>query len=214
MPPENPPINPDPPTATHPGSTSAPEINANGTPDADAVARFLMEHPSFLEDHPELLSSMQLSHQSGARTVSLMERQVDVLRQRYKALELRLADLLRHGEENDAITSRLHQWTRPLLLVRDPAELPDRITQGLHERFAVPRWPCGSGALVHSERLERPERLEQPPQTYQPTTGLNRSMHRFKRGPMQIGRRTADPVPIRARPPGSRIAALRRVRWR
>jgi len=150
MPPENPPINPDHPTATHPGSTSAPEINANGAPDADAVARFLMEHPSFLEDHPELLSSMQLSHQSGARTVSLMERQVDVLRQRYKALELRLADLLRHGEENDAITSRLHQWTRPLLLVRDPAELPDRITQGLHERFAVPQvalrlW--GVGAL-------------------------------------------------------------------
>jgi len=108
-------------------------------PDADAVARFLLEHPSFLEDHPELLSSMQLSHQSGARTVSLMERQVDVLRQRYKALELRLANLLRHGEENDAITNRLHQWTRPLLLVRDPAELPDRITQGLHERFAVPQ---------------------------------------------------------------------------
>jgi uncharacterized protein YigA (DUF484 family) len=108
-------------------------------PDADAVARFLLDHPSFLEDHPELLSSMQLSHQSGARTVSLMERQVDVLRQRYKALELRLADLLRHGEENDAITNRLHQWTRPLLLVRDPAELPDRITQGLHERFAVPQ---------------------------------------------------------------------------
>jgi len=108
-------------------------------PDADAVARFLLEHPSFLEDHPELLSSMQLSHPSGARTVSLMERQVDVLRQRYKALELRLANLLRHGEENDAITNRLHQWTRPLLLVRDPAELPDRITQGLHERFAVPQ---------------------------------------------------------------------------
>jgi uncharacterized protein YigA (DUF484 family) len=139
MSPENPTTHPDHPSATRPSSTSAVGTNANGAPDADAVARFLLDHPNFLEDRPELLSSMQLSHQSGARTVSLMERQVDVLRQRYKTLELRLADLLRHGEENDAITNRLHQWTRPLLLVRDPAELPDRITQGLHERFAVPQ---------------------------------------------------------------------------
>jgi len=137
MPPENPPT----PrlSASHPNSPNAAPANAIESPDAEAVARFLLDHPSFLEDHPELLSSMQLSHQSGGRTVSLMERQVDVLRQRYKALELRLADLLRHGEENDAITNRLHQWTRPLLLVRDPADLPDRITQGLHERFAVPQ---------------------------------------------------------------------------
>jgi len=142
MPPENPPthdISTPHPSAPHVSSTSAATANPNGSPDAEAVARFLLDHPSFLEDHPELLSSMQLSHQSGGRTVSLMERQVDVLRQRYKALELRLADLLRHGEENDAITNRLHQWTRPLLLVRDPADLPDRITQGLHERFAVPQ---------------------------------------------------------------------------
>ena len=142
MPPENPPTHhlsaPHLP-APHVSSPSAAPASAHGSPGAEAVARFLLDHPSFLEDHPELLSSMQLSHQSGGRTVSLMERQVDVLRQRYKALELRLADLLRHGEENDAITNRLHQWTRPLLLVRDPADLPDRITQGLHERFAVPQ---------------------------------------------------------------------------
>jgi uncharacterized protein YigA (DUF484 family) len=147
MPPENPPTHP--PIAPHPSGPNAAEGNANRSPDAEAVARFLLDHPSFLEDNPELLSSMQLSHQSGGRTVSLMERQVDVLRQRYKALELRLADLLRHGEENDAITNRLHQWTRPLLLVRDPADLPDRITQGLHERFSVPQvalrlWDVGA----------------------------------------------------------------------
>ena len=149
MPPETPLTHPDHPSAPHSISPNAAAASAGGTPDADSVARFLLDHPSFLEDHPELLSSMQLSHQSGTRTVSLMERQVDVLRQRYKALELRLAELLRHGEENDAITNRLHQWTRPLLLVRDPADLPDRITQGLQERFSVPQvalrlWGIGS----------------------------------------------------------------------
>jgi len=80
MPPENPPT----PhlSAPHLISPSAAPANAIESPDAEAVARFLLSHPSFLEDHPELLSSMQLSHQSGGRTVSLMERQVDVLRQR------------------------------------------------------------------------------------------------------------------------------------
>lgn len=115
------------------------ELTASPLPDADAVADFLLAHPTFLEDHPELLSALQISHQSGSRTVSLVERQVEVLRQRYKALELRLADLLRHGEENDAITHRLHQWTRPLLLIRDPADLPAQVTRGLREGFSVPQ---------------------------------------------------------------------------
>lgn len=155
MPPETPTTHL--PSAPQVSSPGAAEANADGSTSAEAVARFLLDHPSFLEDHPELLSSMQLSHQSGGRTVSLMERQVDVLRQRYKALELRLADLLRHGEENDAITKRLHQWTRPLLLVRDPAELPDRITQGLHERFSVPQvalrlWGVGATGANRSGR--------------------------------------------------------------
>ena len=115
------------------------ELAASPLPDADSVADFLLAHPTFLEDHPELLSALQISHQSGSRTVSLVERQVEVLRQRYKALELRLADLLRHGEENDAITHRLHQWTRPLLLIRDPADLPEQVTRGLREGFSVPQ---------------------------------------------------------------------------
>jgi len=115
------------------------ELAASPLPDADAVADFLLAHPSFLEDHPELLSALQISHHSGSRTVSLVERQVEVLRQRYKALELRLADLLRHGEENEAITQRLHQWTRPLLLIRDPADLPEQVTRGLREGFSVPQ---------------------------------------------------------------------------
>jgi len=115
------------------------ELAPSPLPDADAVADFLLAHPTFLEDHPELLSALQISHQSGSRTVSLVERQVEVLRQRYKALELRLADLLRHGEENEAITHRLHQWTRPLLLIRDPADLPEQVTRGLREAFSVPQ---------------------------------------------------------------------------
>ena len=115
------------------------ELAASPLPDADAVADFLLAHPTFLEDHPELLSALQISHQSGSRTVSLVERQVEVLRQRYKALELRVADLLRHGEENEAITHRLHQWTRPLLLIRDPADLPEQVTRGLREGFSVPQ---------------------------------------------------------------------------
>jgi len=120
-------------------SVSHPNPSSAGLPDAEAVARFLRSHPSFLEDHPDLLSGLQVSHQAGGRTVSLVERQVDVLRQRYKALELRLAELLRHGEEHDAISGKLQRWLRPLLAVRDPLELPDRITAGLRESFTVPQ---------------------------------------------------------------------------
>jgi uncharacterized protein len=64
------------------------------------VIGFLKDNPGFLEAHPELLSSLSVPHQTGGKTVSLIERQIDLLREKNRALEFKLAALVRNAQES------------------------------------------------------------------------------------------------------------------
>lgn len=102
------------------------------------VALYLAEHPGFFDQHPELLAGMQLPHPHNGQAISLVERQSLMLRERIKSLEMRLAEMVRHGQENDAIADRLVTWTRALLLQSDPAGLPATLVAELKRVFDVP----------------------------------------------------------------------------
>jgi uncharacterized protein YigA (DUF484 family) len=106
--------------------------------DSAAVARYLSEHAGFFEEHAELLANIKLSSVLGGRTVSLQERQMEILREKYKALELNLSNLIRVGEDNDAINLHMQEWCRGLLLVRNDADLPQALVAGLRTVFDVP----------------------------------------------------------------------------
>lgn len=105
---------------------------------SQAVAEFLSEHPDFFEEHSDLLSKVKLSSPLLGRTVSLQERQMEVLREKNRTIELRLADLMRLAQENDAITQKLLLWTRSLLLARNDVDLPHILVNGLQTIFSVP----------------------------------------------------------------------------
>ena len=107
--------------------------------DSFAVAQFLEDTPDFFEQHAELLAKVRLSSALGGRTHSLQERQMEVLRQKVKSLELRLADLMRLAQENHAITEKFQQWTRALLLARNDVDLPHLLVEGLKTFFSVPQ---------------------------------------------------------------------------
>jgi len=105
----------------------------------EEVARYLREHPGFFELHADLLAAITVPHPHGGRAISLQERQLEVLREKLRAHELRMAELLRIGQENDAITEKLQRWTRQLLLTADAAQLPDIVVDGLRTVFSVPQ---------------------------------------------------------------------------
>ncbi|RIK99328.1 MAG: DUF484 domain-containing protein [Burkholderiales bacterium] len=107
--------------------------------DADDVAHYLYEHPDFFESHVELLASITVPHPHGGRAISLQERQLEVLREKLRAHEMKLAELVRIGQENDAIAEKLHRWTRQLLLAAEPQRLPEIVVDGLRTIFAVPQ---------------------------------------------------------------------------
>ncbi|MDB5761184.1 MAG: hypothetical protein JWQ21_179 [Herminiimonas sp.] len=106
--------------------------------DSASVARYLADNPHFFEQHAELISQIKLSSTLGGRTVSLQERQMEVLREKIKALELRMAALMRIGQENDEITEKFQSWTRSLLLARNDVDLPHVLINGLQTIFSVP----------------------------------------------------------------------------
>lgn len=107
--------------------------------DSAAVAQYLTDHPHFFEEHASLLGEFKLSSPLTGRAVSLQERQMEVMRDKYKALELRMAELVRHANENAAIANRFHGWTQALLQVRNDAELPRVLVDSLKSNFHVPQ---------------------------------------------------------------------------
>ena len=105
----------------------------------DDIAQYLSLNPAFFERHAELLGEIRLASPHGARAVSLQERQAALLRERIKGLELRLMDMIRHGQENTAIAERLHRWSLAVLLQRDSRSLPLRLVEELKQQFLVPQ---------------------------------------------------------------------------
>ncbi|WP_374411590.1 DUF484 family protein [Hydrogenophaga sp.] len=105
----------------------------------DDIANYLANTPDFFERHAGVLATVQLSSPHSQRAVSLQERQAEMLREKIKGLELRSAEMIRHGQENTAIAERLHRWTRELLLTRDTQELPLVAAREMAAQFNVPQ---------------------------------------------------------------------------
>src|SRR3954466_10882448 len=105
---------------------------------ADDFARFLRATPQFFDQHPDLLETMHVPHPYGGRAIPLAERQTVALREKAKQLEARLAELMQFGEENDAISEKVHRLAVALTGARDFPALAASLYFHLREDFAVP----------------------------------------------------------------------------
>ena len=105
----------------------------------DDIANYLANSPDFFERHAQLLAAVHLTSPHGNRAVSLQERQAEMLREKIKALEHRIMDMVRHGNENMVIADRIHRWARSLLLVQSTRALPATLLTDLQGQFMVPQ---------------------------------------------------------------------------
>lgn len=83
---------------------------------------YLKSHPEVVKEHVGLLSELALSHESGG-AVSLIERQVRVLRERNILLRRQLSDLLGNARANDDLFAKVRALTLALLEVSGWHEL-------------------------------------------------------------------------------------------
>ncbi|MGH8427636.1 MAG: DUF484 family protein [Gammaproteobacteria bacterium] len=107
---------------------------------AQAVADYLLAHPEFFQERRKLLTRLSIPHPAGG-AVSLVERQVEILRQETRQLEQRLVDWMEIARENDRLLARLHVLGVTLLA----AGTRERCIGVLNERL---RTDFGSAAVV------------------------------------------------------------------
>jgi uncharacterized protein YigA (DUF484 family) len=104
----------------------------------DAVASFLQAHPEFFEQYADMLADIYIPHPHGGRAIPISERQILTLRERVKQVEAKLREVIRFGEENDAIGEKVHRLMLALLGARDLEALINAVYFNLREDFAVP----------------------------------------------------------------------------
>ena len=101
----------------------------------ESIAGYLQRNPEFFERHQAVLARLKLPHSRGGSTISLVERQIEVLREKLAGLENKLAELVKVARANDALAERLHRFTRRLLGAVPRNEAIARIEAGLREDF-------------------------------------------------------------------------------
>jgi len=106
----------------------------------ERVVEHLMAHPEFFERHPAVLARLNLPHQRGSAAISLVERQMLVLRERHATLEQKLHELIENGRANDTIAERMHRLTRRLLRAGDASAVIAALEISLREDFGASRW--------------------------------------------------------------------------
>jgi hypothetical protein len=113
---------------------------------SDEAEQYLKDHPEkfaqlfaqLLERQPALLESMQVPHPYGGHAIPLSERQTLGLREKVKLLEGKLAELIQFGEENDAISEKVHRVASALMGAKNFAAVVHALYFHLREDFAVP----------------------------------------------------------------------------
>lgn len=101
-----------------------------------AVHDYLAAHPDFFEDHANLLNALQLPHASGG-AVSLVERQVSVLRQKDIKLEKQLKELIEVARANDLLAAKIHELTMQLFAATSLKTTVIALEEGMRSGFGA-----------------------------------------------------------------------------
>ena len=101
----------------------------------DAVADYLQENPDFFDRYSSLLNTLEIPHTTGGAVISLVERQVSVLRQRSKKLEDSLRELVEVARGNDELGSKIHVLATALLGAKNRNEVVTTLEEQLRTRF-------------------------------------------------------------------------------
>ena len=90
--------------------------------DDQSVTDYLRQHPDFFVRRSSLLGELNLPHETG-RAISLIERQVGILRERNMTMRRRLNELMQAARDNDTLFAKTRSLTLSLLDVTNWQEL-------------------------------------------------------------------------------------------
>lgn len=100
----------------------------------ELVSIHLKGNPDFFLRHPEILKHLELPHSSGD-AVSLIERQVKVLREEAASYQHKLEKLISVAKENEELNRRLHHLTLTLIAAATFDEVVNALEDEFHDDF-------------------------------------------------------------------------------
>lgn len=123
---------------------AAPKLNER------EIVAYLKAQPDFLARHPDLLEAIELKHRSGS-AVSLIEKQVELLRAKSQRLEDRLERLLEAARDNERRQDNVHRLARTLIRAPSLAAVAAGLAKCMREDFDIDAALIGIGA-AHYKR--------------------------------------------------------------
>jgi uncharacterized protein YigA (DUF484 family) len=82
------------------------------------VRDYLIDHPNFFEENSDILEAIEVSHDSG-KAISLVERQISIMRDKNKALGGQLEQLIETAKNNDQLLAKTNQLVLKLIQAED-----------------------------------------------------------------------------------------------
>ena len=107
----------------------------------DTVMRYLRDNPDFFGRHPMLLTDLSLPHDSG-QAISLVERQVAILRERNIDMRRRLTHLVGAANVNDTLFEKTRRFTLRVLDCENLDAIEAVLAETLIDDFAADHARC------------------------------------------------------------------------
>ena len=104
---------------------------------AQQVADWLAAHPAFFTQNPQLVADLVLQHDSG-KAISLLEKQIQVLRQRNGHALAQLTELIGAARDNEVRLARLHHLACTLASAASLTEVCEAVQHSLQQDFTLP----------------------------------------------------------------------------
>ncbi len=144
--------------------TSAKQNNDKNTISAEQVAQYLKEHPDFFINRDSLLEEITLPHESG-KAISLLERQVKILRERSIESRHTLNALMENAKYNDQLFNVTRALILALLIEDDVSQIASATEANLNtqpgiDASAVILFKTDHLYNVENTRLESTEFLQ------------------------------------------------------
>lgn len=128
--------------------------NSESSKNDQLIIDQLRDDPGFFVRHPGLLSELDLPHDSGS-AVSLIERQVAILRERNMQMRRRMNELLQAAKENDELFAKTRTLTLELLNVDSWQELNEVLATYVLADFQADFVCCHlAGHQMHLDHLQ------------------------------------------------------------
>lgn len=101
----------------------------------EAIAEFLQNNPRFLLENAEIFAQLEVPNPHGPGVLSLLEHQVNTLRQHLRQTQTHLHELGHIAHENTDIVNTIMDWCASLLAQKETELIPAAIVTGLQDAF-------------------------------------------------------------------------------